>query len=73
MYTHIYKYIYIYYNYNSTSIVVCTDLQGKESHRQVGVGIVVTSSVMVSPLSQNARDLGSIPALGAIFPIFLTI
>ena len=25
-----------------------------------------------STLSQNARDVGSIPALGAIFPFFVT-
>ena len=28
--------------------------------------------VMVSTLAQNARDVGSIPALGAIFPSFIT-
>ena len=40
---------------------------------QVGVGTVVTSGilggVMVSTLAQNARDVGSIPILSAIFPI----
>ena len=55
-------------------VVVCTDLSGKEPHRQVGVGRVVASrslsSVMVSTLAQNARDLGSISTLGAIFPMF---
>ena len=29
-------------------------------------------SVMVSTQVRNARDVGSIPALGAIFPIFIT-
>ena len=28
--------------------------------------------VMFSPLTWNARDVGSIPALGAIFSIFIT-
>ena len=39
------------------------------------MGIVVTSGslhgVMVSTLAQNARDVGSVPALGTIFPIFI--
>ena len=30
-------------NYRGTSVVVCTDLWGKELHRQVSVGIMVTS------------------------------
>ena len=47
------------------SVVVCTDISGKEPHRQVGVGRVVTSG------SPDARDVGLIPALGAIFPIFI--
>ena len=58
------------------SVVVCTDLSGKEPHRQVGVSMVVTSGslggVMVSTLDQNAKDVCSIPALGAIFLIFFT-
>ena len=28
--------------------------------------------LMVSTLARNARDVGSIPALGTIFPIFIT-
>ena len=40
------------------------------------MGTVVTSGslggVMVRMLAQNARDVGSIPTLGAIFPIFIT-
>ena len=58
-------------------VIVCTDLSGKEPHRQVGVGRVGTSGslggIIVSTLSQNARDLGSIPTLGAIFPISITL
>ena len=27
---------------------------------------------MITTLAQNARDVGSIPALGTLFPIFLT-
>ena len=57
-------------------VVVCTNLSGKEPHRQAGIGKVVTSGslgdVMVSTLAQNARGVGSIPALGTIFPIFIT-
>ena len=56
IHTYIYIYIYIYaylyisiyiYIYISmhiyTYVIVCTDLWGKELHRQAGVGIVVTS------------------------------
>ena len=57
-------------------VVVYSDLSEKESHGQVGVSKVVTlgtlDSIMSSTLTWNARDLGSIPALGAIFPIFIT-
>ena len=62
---YIYIYIYIY------SVVICAGLLGKVAHRQVGVGTVVTSAslcgVMVSTLSSNVIDLGSIPALGTIY------
>ena len=48
---------------------------GKELHRQVGMGILVTSvslgGVMVSILARNARYVGSIPAVGTLFPIFI--
>ena len=58
-------------------IYVCTDFSSKESHRQVGVDIVVISGspcgVMVITLAQNAKDMGSIPTLGTIFPIFITL
>ena len=59
------------------SVLVCTDLSGKEPHRQVGMGRVMTSGslggVMLSTLAQNARDIGSMSTLGTIFPIFIII
>ena len=58
------------------SVVVCTNLSGKKPHRQVDMDKVVASrslgGVMVSTLAWDARDLGSIPALGAMLPIFIT-
>ena len=56
---------------------MCADLSGKKLHRQVGVGRMVTSGslgcIMVSTLPQECRrDVGSIPALGTVFPIFIT-
>ena len=59
-----------------TVVVVCTGLpvSGKEPYRQVGVGKVIRSGslggVMVSTLARNARDMGLIASLGAIFSIF---
>ena len=57
-------------------MVVYTALSGRNPHRQVGVGSMVTSgslgAVMVSTLAWNARDVGLIPALGTMFPIFIT-
>ena len=48
----------------------------RDLHKQVGVGEMVISgslgAVMIIILAQNARDVGSIPALGAKFPIFIT-
>ena len=65
-------YIYIYIIY----AVVCTDLTDKEPHIRVDVGKVVTSGSLgessVSTLAWNASNVGSIPALGAIFPLFIT-
>ena len=56
-------------------IAVCTDLSGKEPHRQVGVGKMVTSGslggVMVGILARNASDVSLIAALGAMFTIFV--
>ena len=56
-------------------VVACTDLCGKELHRQVGVGIVVTPGKPMgcnaSTLAWNAREVGSSPALGTVFPIFI--
>ena len=52
-----------------------TDLLDKKQHRQVAMGTLVTpwkhDCQMLSTLAQNTRDVGSIPTLGAIFPIFI--
>ena len=65
----------IYAGHNEC-VVVCTDLSGKEPHRQVGVGRLVTScnlgGVMAQILAWYARDMDLIPTLVAIFPIFIT-
>ena len=57
------------------SVVVCTDLCGKALHRQVGVGIVVTSGslrcVMVAHWPGMPEIWVQIPALGIVFPIFV--
>ena len=46
-----------------------------QARRQAVVGRVVATGnldgVMVSTLAQNARNMGSIPVLDAIFPIFI--
>ena len=46
------------------SIVIYTGHPDRESHRQVGVGMVVRSwnlgGVLVSTLAGNTRDMGSI-------------
>ena len=59
------------------NVALCTDLSGKEPHRQMDVGIVVTSGslghVMVSTLARNDRGMGLSPALGTLFPIFITL
>ena len=56
--------------------VVCTDLAGKEPHREEGISMMEISGslcgVMVSILAWNARDMGAIPSLGTIFTIFIT-
>ena len=60
---------------NYVLVIVCTDLSSKEPHRQVSMGRVITSGspggIMVSTLAWYASDVGLIPALGAIFPIFI--
>ena len=69
-------YISIIKYYGLHVVVVCPDLSSKELHIQVDIGMAVTSGslgdVMVSALVQSARDVGSIPAIGEIFPIFIT-
>ena len=56
------------------SVLVCTDLSGKEPHMHVGVGSVVKSGnldgVLVSTLAQNAGDACSGATLSATFPHF---
>ena len=56
--------------------MVCTDLSGKEPHRQIVVGRIATSGSlggeMVIIMGQNERDVSLIPALGTIFPISIT-
>ena len=57
-------------------VVVCTNLSGREPDINVGVGRMMISGglggIVVSTLAQNASDVGSIPALGEIFLIFIT-
>ena len=58
------------------TVVVCTERTSKEPHKQVSVGMVMKSEslcgVMVCTLARNVRNVDSVPALGAIFPIFIT-
>ena len=55
------------------TVVVCTDLWGKEPHKQVGMGMLVTSGKpMLCTLAGNARDVGSIPIISTLFPHFVT-
>ena len=60
----------------SYMVVVCFVLSGKELHTQVGVDRAATSrrlyGVIVRILTRNARKVGSIPVLSAIFSIFIT-
>ena len=58
-----------------TFIVICTDLSGKELHKLVGVGIVMTSGNLLcngSTLAPNARYMGPCPTLSTIFPIVIS-
>ena len=61
---------------NIDIVVGCTNLSTQEPHRRVGLGRVVTSSslggVMINTLARHAKDVGSIPTIGAKFPIFIT-
>ena len=58
------------------SVVVFTEQGGKENHERVAVcEMVISGSIcaeMVSLLTQNAVDVGSIPTLGTPLPIFVT-
>ena len=59
------------------SVVICTDLSGKELRTQIDVDNMVTSGnlshVMVSTLAQNARNNRSILTLCKIFTIFFSL
>ena len=60
-----------------TSVVFCTDLWGKEPHthtsrRGHSGDIRELMWCNGSTLAQNARDVGSCPALDKVFPIFVT-
>ena len=59
------------------SVVCCTDLSGKDPHRQACVGLVVTSGslldVMAKTLVRNARDVGLSPTLGMLFRMLITL
>ena len=59
------------------SVVVCADLSGNDPHRQIAVVRMVTSGnlfgEMISTLARKARGGGSIPALGKILLIFITL
>ena len=61
--------------YNPKGMSVCIGLSGTESQRQVEMGRVMKSGslggVMVRTLAWNARYVDWIPALDAIFPIFI--
>ena len=58
------------------NIVLCIDISGKEPHRQVDMGRVVTSGnlggMLICTLTMNERAVGSIPTLATIFIIFIT-
>ena len=60
----------------SVVLVDCTDLSGKDAHRQVVIGMVVTAGIlgglMVSILVWNASDVSLILALRTLFPVFIT-
>ena len=67
---------YIYVGIDIYIYIFCTELWGKELHRQVGGGMVVTYRKPTwcngSKLVRNARNVNSILTLGTIFPIYLT-
>ena len=56
------------------SVLVSTDLSGKELHRQIGVVSMVTygslGGVMAITLTRPARNVGWSPDLTSISPIF---
>ena len=55
-------------------VVVSTELSGKELHRQVGMGMVMTSGSLAGVMVNNtARYVGSLSILGTTVPIFGTL
>ena len=56
------------------NVYAFVDLSDKGPHRQVGVDRVVIAGIlgclMVSNMARSARNMGSILALGLIFPIY---
>ena len=62
---------------NQRTVVVCTDLSGKEPNNQVTVGSMVKSGslggVMASTQARAAKDVGSISCSSKIFLIFITL
>ena len=51
------------------SVVVYTDLAGC---MRIAATSGSLTGVIISTQAQNTRDVGSTPAVGAIFPIFIT-
>ena len=53
----------------------CTDFRSNELHKQMGMDRVMTSGslggTIVSTLTWNTIGVGTIPALGTIFPILI--
>ena len=56
-----------------SGVLVCTDLWDKELHRQVCMGIAVTSGSLDGTLAWKARNVGLSSALDTIFSIFVTL
>ena len=54
----------------SVDVMPCIS-SSKELHRQVGVGMLVKPGSLGGVMVRNARDVGSIPTQGEIFPIFI--
>ena len=58
------------------TVVDCIDLSNKELHRQICVCKVMTPGSLgdvVVGITQNVKYVGSIPSLGALFPMFTSV